>query len=134
MSPQPKKACQVRSHVKVKLTVFFYSEGVVHYEFLPQGRTINEYYLEVLQCLCEALRKKGPGAWRQNRWMLQHDNTPSHSSFLVCDFLAKHATTVLPQPPYSPDLAPADYFLFPKFKSTLKGHRFESIEAIKTNL
>jgi transposase len=47
--------------------------------------------------------------------------------------LAKHATTVLPQPPYSPDLAPADFFLFPKLKSTLKGRLFESIEAIKTN-
>ena len=63
--------------------------------------------------------------------MPQHDNAPSHSSFLVCDFLAKHATTVLPQPLYSPDLAPADFFLFPKLKSTLKGRRFESI---KTNL
>jgi transposase len=47
--------------------------------------------------------------------------------------LAKHAKTVLPQPPYSPDLAPADFFLFPKLKSTLKGRRFESIEASKTN-
>jgi hypothetical protein len=48
--------------------------------------------------------------------------------------LAKHATTVLPQPPYSPYLAPADFFLFPKLKSTPKGRRFESIEAINTNL
>jgi hypothetical protein len=64
--------------------------------------------------------------------MLQHDNAPSHSSFLFREFLAKHAT-VRPQPPYSLDLAPADFFLFPKFKSTLKGRRFESIEAIKTN-
>jgi len=47
--------------------------------------------------------------------------------------LAKHATTILPQPPNSPDLAPADFFLFPKLKSTLKGRRFESIEAIKIN-
>jgi hypothetical protein len=47
--------------------------------------------------------------------------------------LAKHATTVLPQPPYSPDLAPSDFFLIPKLKSTLKGDRFESIEAIKAN-
>jgi len=66
-------------------------------------------------------------------WMLQHDNAPSHSSFLVRDFLAKHATTVLPLPSYSPDLAPAVFFLFPKLKSALKGRRFESIEAIKTN-
>ena len=65
--------------------------------------------------------------------MLQHDKAPSHSSFLVRDFLAKHATTFLPQSPYSPDLAPPGFFLFPKLKSTLKGRRFESIEAIKTN-
>ena len=115
------------------LTVFFYSDGGVHYEFLPQGRTVNkEYYLEVMQRLREAIMKKRPDAWRENQWMLQHD-VPSHSSFLVRDFLAKHATTVLPQPPYFPDLASADFFLFPKLKSTLKGRRFESIEAIKTN-
>jgi transposase len=65
--------------------------------------------------------------------MLQHDNAPSHSSFLVREFLDKHATTVLPQPPYSPDLAPFDFFLFPNPKSTLKGRRFKSTEEIKTN-
>ena len=65
--------------------------------------------------------------------MLQRDNASSHSSFLVRDFLIKHATTVLPQPLYSPDLAPADFFPFPKLKSTLKGRHFESIEANKTN-
>ena len=129
-----KKARRARSHVKVMLMVFYDSEGVIHYEFLPQGRTVNkEYYLEVVQRLRETVRKKRPDAWRENRWMLQHDNAPSHSSFLVRDFLAKHATTVLPQPPYSPDLAPADFFLFPKLKSTLKGRRFEYIEEIKTN-
>jgi len=116
------------------MVFFFYSEGVVHYEFLPQGRTVNkEYYLEVMQCLHEVVREKRPDAWRENRWMLQHDKVPSHSSFLVRDFLAKHATTVHPQPLYSPDLAPADFFLFPKLKSALKARRFESIEAIKTN-
>ena len=58
-SPRPKKARHVRSHVKVMLTVFFDSEVVVHYEFLPQGRTVNkEYYLEVMQLLREAVRKK----------------------------------------------------------------------------
>jgi transposase len=129
-----KKTLQVLSQVKVMLTVFFDSEGVVHCEFLPQGQTVNkEYYLEVMQRLREAVRKKRPDAWQENRWMLQHDKGPSHSSFFVRDILAKHATTVLPQPPYSPDLAPADFLLFPKLKSTLKGRRFESTEAIKTN-
>ncbi|KZC13926.1 Histone-lysine N-methyltransferase SETMAR [Dufourea novaeangliae] len=34
-------------------------------------------------------------------------------------------------PPYSPDLAPANYFLFPKLKLAMKGTRFEDEEAIK---
>ena len=52
-----KIARQVRSHVKVMLAVFFYSEGIVRYEFLPQGRTVNkEYYLEVMERLHEAVR------------------------------------------------------------------------------
>jgi len=58
-SQGPKKSRQVCSHVKVMLTIFFYSDGVVHYEFLPQGWTVNkEYYLEVMQRLREAVRKK----------------------------------------------------------------------------
>ncbi|KZC14776.1 Histone-lysine N-methyltransferase SETMAR [Dufourea novaeangliae] len=39
--------------------------------------------------------------------------------------------TVLPQPPYPPDLAPADYFLFPKLKYPLKGKRFHTIDEIQ---
>jgi transposase len=42
--------------------------------------------------------------------MLHHDNAPAHTS-LVCEFLAKHEMTVVPQSPYSPDLAPADFFV-----------------------
>ena len=38
-----------------------------------------------------------------------------------------------PHPPYSPDLAPADFFLFPKLKATLKGSRFQTVEEIKEN-
>ncbi|KAL4101082.1 hypothetical protein QTP88_021102 [Uroleucon formosanum] len=38
---------------------------------------------------------------------------------------------VLEHAPYSPDLAPCDFFLFPKIKSALKGTRFESMEAVK---
>jgi transposase len=48
--------------------------------------------------------------------------------------LAKQETIVVPQPPYSPDLAPADLFLFPKLKSTLKARRFQTVEEIKENL
>ena len=43
-SPRPKKARQVQSNVKVMLTVFFDSCGVVHHEYAPQGQNINKEY------------------------------------------------------------------------------------------
>jgi transposase len=52
--------------------------------------------------------------------MLYHDNALAHASLFIREILAKNETTVVPQPPYSPDLASADFFLFPKLKSTLK--------------
>jgi transposase len=64
--------------------------------------------------------------------MLHHDIAPAHASLLICEFLAKNETAVVPQPRYSPDFAPTD-FPFPKLKSTLKGRRFESIEETEGN-
>ncbi|XKL59606.1 hypothetical protein PGB90_000622 [Kerria lacca] len=55
----------------------------------------------------------------------------SHSALSVKWFLAKYNIPVLDHLPYSPDLAPCDFYLFPKVKSTLKGTRLESVEAEK---
>ncbi|UYV76286.1 hypothetical protein LAZ67_13003262 [Cordylochernes scorpioides] len=131
--PRPKKARQVRSNVKVLLTVFFDCRGVVHHEFLPQGRTVNkEYYLQVMRNLREAIRQKRPDLWKNKNWLLHHDNAPAHTSLLVRAILAKNNTLMMPQPPYSPDLAPCDFFLFPKLKRPMKGRRYASLDEIKT--
>ena len=58
---------------------------------------------------------------------LLHDNAPSHRSIIVRNFLASKGVVVLDHPPYSPDLAPCDYFLFPKLKMKPKGKRFDTI-------
>ena len=50
------------------------------------------------------------------------------------EFLTKNSTNIIEQSPYSPDMAPADFFLFPKLKLPLRGSRFQSIEDIKENL
>lgn len=131
-SPRPKKARQSRSNVKTLLTVFFDSQGVVHHEFLPQGCTVNQnYYGAVLRRLRESIRRKRPERWRSGKFLLHHDNAPSHNALSIRKFLAEVSMTVVPHPPYSPDLAPNDFFLFPKLKSTLKGARFDDIEAIQ---
>jgi len=65
--------------------------------------------------------------------MLHHDNAPAHASLFIRSYLAKHQTFVVAHPPYFPELAPADFFLFPKLKTTLKGRRFQTIEEIQEN-
>jgi len=65
--------------------------------------------------------------------MLHHDNAPAQASLLIRSYLADHQTSVVPHPPYSPDLAQADFFLFPKLKTILKGRRFQTIEEIQEN-
>ena len=115
----------------VVLRVFY---GIVHYEFVPRGEAVNkELYINVLKRLREAGRRKRPEAWTNNTWMLHHDNVPAHASPLIRELLKKHETTVVPQPPYSLDLAPADFFLFPKLKSSLKGRRFQTVKEIEEN-
>ena len=50
----------------------------------------------------------------------------------IREFLPKDNIAVLEQPPYSADLAPYDFFLFPKLKKVIKGTRFQDSEATKT--
>ena len=128
-------ATQMRSNIKVMLTIFFDSRGVVHHEYAPQGQNINnEYYLEVLRRLHDAVQHKRPDLWAAGTWQLHRDNAPAHSSQLIQTFLAKHNIPVVRQAPYSPDMAPCDYWLFPHLKMQLKGTRFESQDDIIQNM
>ena len=79
------------------------------------------------------MRRKRPELSGKQSWMLHHDNSPAHASLLIRSYLAKYQTSVVPHPPYSADLAPADFFLFPKLKTTFKGHRFQTTVEIHEN-
>ena len=121
-SPHPKKARMSRSRVKNMIIVFFYSRGIVHKEFVPPVQTVNHaFYKYVL----ERLRKRVQRVRRDiaDDWVLQHDNALS-----IRKFLKKKNIPALPHPPYSPDLAPCDFYLFSKLKSKLKGHHFGTME------
>ena len=62
--------------------------------------------------------------WATGDWQLHHDNAPTHASRLMQSFLVKHQIIQVTQLPYSPDLAPCDFWLFPKLKSPLKERDF----------
>jgi hypothetical protein len=130
-SPRPKKAQWVRSKVKVLLTIFFDYRGSVLHSYAPDGQTINkEYYPEVIHRLPDAVQCKRPDLWASCNWQLHHDNAPAYSSHLIQSFLAKHDIPVVCQAPYSPDMAPCEFWLFPKLKRPLKVSCFDSREYI----
>jgi transposase len=74
-----------------------------------------------------------PQKWRTKSWFLLHDNAPAHRSVLVKVLLAKNSVTSLERPPYFPELAAADFYLFFQLKSTLKGRRFCNATGIIKN-
>ena len=107
------------------------AKGVIHKEFVPEGETINAvYYKGVMERLLNRIRPVRLGMCESGDWFLLHDNAPSHNA-TVKQFLARRKVTVLDHLRYSPDLAPADYFLFPKVESHLKGRLFDSISDIQ---
>ena len=65
-----------------------------------------------------------------NWWLAASSRQHAHScsSHLMQRFLVKHEVTQVTQPPYSSDLVPCDFWLFPKLTSPLKGKRFQTIE------
>jgi len=110
-SPRPKKARMSRSKIKVMLVVFFDWKGIVQHEFVPRGQMVNkQLYKEFLARLRDAVRRKSPELWENQTWMLHHDNAQAHASLLILSYLAKHQTSVVRHPPYSPDLAPSRLF------------------------
>ena len=72
--------------------------------------------------------------WATGDWWLHHDNAPAHASHLVRSFYVKHQITQVTQPPYSPNLVPCDFWLFPKLKSPLKEKRFQTTDEIWENM
>ncbi|KAL4113850.1 hypothetical protein QTP88_017411 [Uroleucon formosanum] len=112
-SPRQKKGRMSKSKIKSMLICFFDSQGIVHKEFVPQDQTLNQtFYKEVL----EKILKKG------------------HSSISINQFLATKNIPVAPQAPYSPDLSPCDFFLFPRIKIHLKGRHFGTLENIQSSV
>ena len=107
---------------------FFDSTGMIYMNWVPTGQTVNrEYYVEVLRKFRKRFRRKRPALFKSGQWHFYQDNAPVHNSILVTDYLTEMGINTVPQPPYSRDLAPCDFWLFPK----LRGCRYETIEEMK---
>jgi hypothetical protein len=81
--------------MKTMLITFFNFKGIIHFEFIPQGQTVNRiYYVEILKRLHEAIRLKRPELWT-NDIILCHNNAPAHKALSVRQFLVQKSITVM---------------------------------------
>ena len=71
--------------------------------------------------------------WVAGNWQLHHNNAPAHSAHLIQTSLTKHGIPQVCQAPYCLDVAPRDFWLFPKMNNTLKGSLSESCMEIMEN-
>lgn len=77
----------------------------------------------ILSPLLDAVKIKRPHLWESGDWLLHHNNVPAHALNLVQQYLASIVQII-----------PCDFWLFPILNMPLKGHRFDDIQTIKTNL
>ncbi|KAJ7345079.1 hypothetical protein JRQ81_001029 [Phrynocephalus forsythii] len=85
--------------------------GAILADYLLKGETLNsDYYCNLLEKLCDALKQKCRGMISKGVSLLAN-NAPVH-------------------PPYSPHLAPSNFFLFPEMKKPLCDQRFDDREDV----
>ena len=68
--------------------------------------------------------RKRPALFKSGQWHFHQDNAPVHNSILVTDYLTKMGIKTVPHRPYSPGLAPYNFWLFPKLRVC---RRYEAI-------
>ena len=127
-SPRPKKTRQSKSTHQLLIKLFFDSTGIIYMHWVPTEQTVNKkYYVKVLREFSKRFHRKRPALFKSGQLQFHQDSAPVHNSILVTDYLTKTGIKTTSRPPYSPDLAPCDFWLFSK----LRGCRYETIEEMK---
>ena len=120
-----KRPCIAKRTISSKK--MFYASGPVVQVPCPSGHTVTGLFYKnsVLKKVKEFYNKKRPSKGWSGVHLL-HDNASSHKCEVVKSFLASEMVKVLNHPPYSPDLSPCDFFLFPRLKKMLSGNKYTS--------
>ena len=128
--PNPKRGKTQQSAGKVMASVFWDAQGIIFIDYLQKGQTINsDYYIALLDRLKDEIVKKRPHL-KKKKVLFHQDNAPSHKSMKTMAKLHELGFELLLHPPYSPDLAPSDFFLFSDLKRMLAGKKFSANEEV----
>ena len=91
----------------------------IHQSWLAKGLGLG--------LICWGFKGVQEALFKSGQWHFHQDNAPVLNSILVTHYLTEMGINTVPHSPYSPDLAPCDFWLFPK----LTGCRYETIEEMK---
>lgn len=130
--PTPKPGLTLR---KVLLCVWWDIRGIIYYELLKPGDTVTAaVYCEQLERMNEKLKVKRPDLVNRKGVILLHDNARPHKAVVTREKIAHLNFEVLNHPPYSPDLAPSDFYLFRSLEHTLRGKKFNNVKEVENFL
>ena len=128
-TPKPRVKLDLHPR-KTIICVWWDWESMVPWEMLKRNATVNkELYIAQLHRVNEAIRLKKPH--RQVQTILLYDNARPHVAQIVKAALQDLEWEVLQHPPYSPDLAPTDYYLFRSLSNHMRGVTFDNKEDLK---
>jgi len=97
---------------------------------MPKGSTINsETYCETLKKVRRAIQNRRRGRLTKGV-RLHHDNARPHVSHQTTAKIEEFGWDLVKHAPYSPDVAPSDFHLFPKLKQSLGGQHFKTEEDV----
>ncbi|CAK9834554.1 Histone-lysine N-methyltransferase SETMAR [Anthophora retusa] len=120
---------------KVLLCVWWDWKGILYYELLQSGRTLNsDVYCKQLDRVKQAIGEKRPELANRKGVVFHHDNARPHTSLVTRQKLRELGWEVLLHPPYSPDIAPSDYYLFRSLQNSLTGVKLATREACENHL
>jgi histone-lysine N-methyltransferase SETMAR len=122
-----------RFEKKVLLCVWQNYEGLIYYELVTHGRTINaEVYSKKLEKMYTVLLEKYPALLNRKRVLLQQDNARPHTAKKTLQKIEElEVIELLPHPAFSPDLAPSDYYLFHSMAQFHRGKKFQSVADVE---
>ena len=102
------------------LIIFFDSQGVVHKEFVTEGKTVNaEFYKGVVDRLLKRIHRVRPAALCCRDFFLLHDNAPSHKIASVYQFFTQTMSQPFITPVHSRFIS-ARLFSVPQVENEVK--------------
>ncbi|GFV67630.1 histone-lysine N-methyltransferase SETMAR [Trichonephila clavipes] len=120
---------------KVLLCICWDWKGIIYYKLLPYCQTLNsDLYCEQLNRLKLTIDQKHLELANRKGVVFHQDNARPHTCVVTRQKIWKLGWKDLMHPPYSPDLAPSDYDVFPALQNFLSDKKLGSEEDCENRL